>query len=185
MIGQRTASIGLDGMPHGLIEEMGQVGSLACGGVFRPLASSILEVSLVAWSSIITGKNPGEHGVFGFTDTAPGIYRVTFVNFHNRKAEPFWNREGGGRAVIINVPTTFPDREMNGVLIAGFVALGLERATYPHSLVPMLREMNYRVDVDSQSSQINEHVSARSGRTAPRSCLLSVCSQSYRVGKAA
>jgi predicted AlkP superfamily phosphohydrolase/phosphomutase len=54
--------------------------------------------------------------------------------------------------VIINVPMTYPAREMNGVLIAGFVALDLERATFPRSLVPTLQKMDYRVDVDSQKA---------------------------------
>ncbi|MGD2207397.1 MAG: alkaline phosphatase family protein, partial [Anaerolineae bacterium] len=37
-------------------------------------------------------------------------------------------------------------------LIAGFVALDLERATFPQCLVPTLQEMDYRVDVDSQKA---------------------------------
>jgi predicted AlkP superfamily phosphohydrolase/phosphomutase len=150
--------IGLDGMPYGLMHRfahdgtMPNLGALAEQSVFRQMASSIPEVSSVAWSSVITGANPGEHGVFGFTDVAPGTYRMTFPNYSALKAPPFWEREGSGRAVIINVPTTFPARPMNGVHIAGFVALDLERATYPASLVPVLEEMDYRVDVDSQKA---------------------------------
>lgn len=145
-------------MPYDLMKELGRngtmpnFGALSHEGVFRPMASSIPEVSSVAWSSIITGTNPGEHGIYGFTDIAPGTYRTTFPNFGSLKATPFWEREESGRSVIVNVPTTFPAREMNGVLIAGFVALDLERATYPRSLVPMLNEMGYRVDVDSQKA---------------------------------
>jgi len=116
------------------------------------MASSIPEISSVAWSSVITGKNPGEHGVFGFTDVAPDSYRRTFPNFSSLKAVPFWDRKNAGRSVIINVPTTYPAEEMNGVLIAGFVALDLERATYPRTLVPKLKELKYKVDVDSQKA---------------------------------
>lgn len=145
-------------MPYGLMDEfahdgtMPNFGTLVDEGIFRQMTSSIPEVSSVAWSSIITGANPGEHGVFGFTDVAPGTYRTTFPNYSNLKVKPFWEREGSGRSVIINVPTTFPAREMNGVHIAGFVALDLERATSPPSLVPTLEEMDYRVDVDSQKA---------------------------------
>ncbi len=131
---------------------MPNLGALVREGLFRPMASSIPEVSSVAWSSIITGTNPGEHGVYGFTDIAPGTYRLTFPNFSTLRAKPFWERESSGRAVIINVPTTYPARGMNGVLIAGFVALDLARATFPRSLVPKLQEMDYRVDVDSQKA---------------------------------
>jgi predicted AlkP superfamily phosphohydrolase/phosphomutase len=133
-------------------DTMPSFGTLTRQSVFRPMASSIPEVSSVAWSSVITGANPGEHGVYGFTDVAPGTYRTTFPNYRNLKVKPFWERAGSGRSVIINVPTTFPAREMRGAHIAGFVALDLERATYPRSLVPTLRDLDYRVDVDSQKA---------------------------------
>lgn len=145
-------------MPYGLMDRfahdgtMPRFGALTRKGVFREMASSIPEVSSVAWSSVITGSNPGQHGVYGFTDIAPNTYRTTFPNYCNLKAKPFWEKKGSGRSVIINVPTTFPAREMHGVHIAGFVALDLERATYPKSLVPTLRDLDYRVDVDSQKA---------------------------------
>lgn len=129
---------------------MPNTGALIGEGVFRQMESSIPEVSSVAWSSIITGTNPGEHGIFGFTDFAPGTYRVIFPNFADLKTSPFWKREGSGKSVIINVPFTYPAGRLNGILIAGFVALDLQRATYPSTLVPQLEKMGYRVDVDSQ-----------------------------------
>jgi len=155
---KRTVIIGLDGMPHRLIKDLSENGTMPSvkalveEGVFRQIESSIPEVSSVAWSSIITGKSPGEHGIFGFTDLAPGTYRTVYPNFSTLKTAPFWERKNSGRSVIINVPATYPARELNGVLIAGFVALDLEKATYPRSLVPRLQEMDYRVDVDSQKA---------------------------------
>jgi predicted AlkP superfamily phosphohydrolase/phosphomutase len=38
------------------------------------------------------------------------------------------------------------------VLIAGFVALDLRRAVYPASLLPVLNEMGYRIDVDANKA---------------------------------
>ena len=156
LMARRTVVIGLDGMPYRLIKDLSENGTmphtqtLIEEGVFRQMASSIPEISSVAWSSIITGKNPAEHGIFGFTDFAPGTYRMTFPSFNSLKAAPFWEREGSGRSVIINVPATYPARELNGVLIAGFVALDLQKAVYPTSLMPQLTSVNYRVDVDYQ-----------------------------------
>jgi predicted AlkP superfamily phosphohydrolase/phosphomutase len=37
---------------------------------------------------------------------------------------------------------------LNGVLVAGFVALNLEKATFPPTFVPKLEELDYRIDVD-------------------------------------
>lgn len=155
MVERRVIIVGIDGAPYRLIKGLAEndimpnVKTLIESGVFKQMASSIPEISSVAWSSVITGANPGVHGVFGFTDLAPGSYRRIFPNFSMLKATPFWERDGAGKAVVINVPMTFPARALNGIMIAGFVALDLERATYPRALVPKLKEMDYRVDVDA------------------------------------
>jgi predicted AlkP superfamily phosphohydrolase/phosphomutase len=150
----RTVLIGLDGVPYGTIKHLAEIGVMKNlgqvieEGIFRQMSSSIPEISSIAWSSIITGKNPGEHGIYGFIDLHPGTYRMYFPNFSNLKAPPFWAADNGN-FVIINVPSTYPARELNGVLIAGFVALNLQKAVYPAGLISKLNEMGYQVDVDS------------------------------------
>src|SRR3989338_8331216 len=116
-------------------------------GQFKKMQSSLPEVSCVAWSSIITGKNPAEHGIFGFTDLFPGTYNLKFPNFNDLKSQPFWNLVDG-KSIIINVPSTYPVSEMNGVHISGFVSIELEKSVYPKFLVAKLKEMDYRLDVD-------------------------------------
>ena len=156
MTKKRTVIIGLDGVPYHLIRElsgdgtMPNVGTLIAEGVFRQMGSSIPEISSVAWSSIITGVNPGKHGIFGFIDLAPESYSTVFPSFNTLKAVPFWQRDDASRSVIINVPSTYPATRLKGILIAGFVALDLKKATYPPSLVPQLKSMDYRIDVDFQ-----------------------------------
>ena len=119
----RLVIIGLDGMPYRLIRNLAEKGTmpnmkrLIEEGVFRQMESSIPEVSSVVWSSIITGTNPGVHGIFGFTDLAPGTYRIIFPNFNSLKAKPFWERGRSGSSVIINVPGTYPARPLDGVLL--------------------------------------------------------------------
>lgn len=153
---RRLLILGLDGIPHRLISEtaasgvMPNVRDLVSEGAFRRMSSSIPEVSCVSWSSIITGRNPGEHGIFGFTDVMPGGYGVRFPNYASLAVPPFWETHPNRSAVILNVPSTYPARPMNGAHIAGFVAPKLERAVYPDALLPTLAEMKYRIDVDSQ-----------------------------------
>lgn len=154
----RTIIVGLDGVPYGVIKHLTDTGLMKNlvhiieGGVFRQMGSSIPEISSIAWSSIITGKNPGEHGIYGFMDLTPGTYRLFFPNFFNLKSSPFWNIENNKRSIIINVPSTYPARELNGVLISGFVALNINKAVYPPELVPKLMEMDYQIDVDSNKA---------------------------------
>lgn len=153
----RIIIIGLDGVPFGMIEKMAQTGvmpnmaRLISQGIFRQMHSSIPEVSSVAWSSMITGANPAEHKIFGFTDLMDNSYRMTFPNFNDLKAPPFWE-QWEGKSVIMNVPSTYPVHEMNGVHIAGFVAINFEKSIHPKSIVHNLKDMDYRLDVDSQKA---------------------------------
>ena len=124
---------------------------LIAQSIFKKMHSSIPEVSSVAWSSLITGKNPGQHGIFGFTDLFPDSYKMRFPNFNDLKASPFWD-QWQGKSIIINVPSTYPVRETNGVLISGFVSIDFEKSVYPKSLIPQLKDLDYRLDVDSQKA---------------------------------
>jgi predicted AlkP superfamily phosphohydrolase/phosphomutase len=147
--------IGIDGVPFDLIDEMSRENimpnfqKLKNTGVFTKMRSAIPEISSVAWSSIITGKNPAEHGIYGFTELKENSYDLGFPNFSNLKSPAFWHQNSDKRHVIINVPSTFPVQMMNGVHISGFVSLDLASSVYPRELLPKLEEFDYRVDVDS------------------------------------
>jgi predicted AlkP superfamily phosphohydrolase/phosphomutase len=153
----RTIIIGLDGVPFEMLKGLAQTGvmpktaDLISQGTFKKMLSSIPEVSSVAWSSVITGTNPGQHGIFGFTDLLPDSYEIFFPNFTNLKAKPFWE-EQQRPSVIINVPSTYPVSAINGVLISGFVSIDFDKSIYPPTVAAKLRSMDYRLDVDSQKA---------------------------------
>jgi len=163
----RNIIIGLDGVPFRLIEHLTAAGTMPNlrdtinEGVFLQMASSVPAISSVAWSSIITGANPGQHGVYGFTDLAPGAYRLRFLSFNDLKVAPFWLDSRNGRSIIINVPSTYPAKKLNGALIAGFVAPDLTRATFPPSLIPTLEALNYQIDVDTEKAHQSKELFLR------------------------
>ncbi|MBA7617913.1 hypothetical protein ES703_25231 [subsurface metagenome] len=144
-------------MPFGMIKDFAETGvmpntaELISQGIFKKMYSSIPEVSSVAWSSMITGENPGRHGIFGFMDLFPDSYKMRFPNFNDLKAPPFWDA-WEGKSVIINVPATYPVRKMKGVLISGFVSIDLEKSVHPKSLIGPLKDLDYRLDVDAQKA---------------------------------
>lgn len=152
---KRTIIIGIDGVPFELMADlsdrgvMPNFGRLRERGVFSKMRSAIPEISSVAWSSIITGKNPGEHGIFGFTEIIPGSYALSFPDFSSLKQPAFWHKNPDKKCVILNVPSTYPAKELNGVHVSGFISLDLERAVRPITYLPELNQMNYQVDVDS------------------------------------
>lgn len=147
--------IGLDGVPFELLrdlsdrEVMPNTKKILNQGILKKMTSSIPDVSSVAWSSIITGKNSAQHGIFGFTDLQPHTYRLYFPNFSNLQSSPFWDKLSR-KSVIMNVPSTYPVKPMNGVCISGFVSIDFEKSVYPVSLVPKLKELEYRLDVNSE-----------------------------------
>ncbi len=170
---KHTVLIGLDGVPHSLVMRLAEKGimprlaELIRNSECRRMMSSIPEISSVAWSSMMTGTGPGTHGIFGFTELRPGSYALTFPNFRNLAAEPFWKsmNRAGRRTCIINMPSTYPAAPLDGILVAGFVAIDLEKSAYPASLVPLLREMEYETDVNaeiahSDIARFMEHVNS-------------------------
>src|SRR4029079_16872484 len=69
---KRVVILGLDGLDHGLTQQLlddGQLPHLAAlraQGCFKPLGSTLPPISPVAWSSFQTGVNPGKHNIFDF-----------------------------------------------------------------------------------------------------------------------
>ncbi len=155
---KRKIIIGIDGVPYHIMEELSDKGimpnfkSLRKDGVFKKMASSLPEISSVSWSSIITGKNPGEHGIYGFTDILPGTYTMSFPNYKSLREKPFWEKEKDKKHVIINVPATYPPNEINGFIVSGFVSLDLNRSVQPQNYVETLNDMDYSIDVDSKKA---------------------------------
>jgi predicted AlkP superfamily phosphohydrolase/phosphomutase len=151
----RNVILGIDGIPYELMKNlsdkdiMPNFKELCKNYIFLRLKSSIPHISSVSWSSIITGKNPGEHGIFGFTDIIRNTYSLSFPNFNTLKCKPFWHNKPSQRHIILNVPSTYPAKELNGIHIAGFVALDLKKATYPMEYVEFLKNLKYEIDIDT------------------------------------
>jgi len=154
-LGKKAVIIGLDGVPHSLLVHYMEQGimphlrEMTSQGLLLPMDSTLPEVSSVAWSSFMTGKNPAEHGIFGFMELDKKTYEFIFPNFLSIKAPTFWE-ELGVPAVACNIPQTYPARPMNGVLISGFVALDMVKAVYPKRVYDILHGMGYQLDVKSQ-----------------------------------
>ena len=159
--GKRVVLIGVDGTPCTLVRRFIEDGTMPCvaqlvpRGTLLQMDTSIPDISSVAWTSFMTGANPGRHGVYGFLDLQPNSYKIYFPNSRHIQSETLWDVAGraGRRSIVINVPSTYPARPLNGMLVSGFVAIDLNKATYPQELVPKLRELDYRIDVDARKIQ--------------------------------
>lgn len=160
---KRVCVIGLDGVPYSLLLDLAQKGimpamaQLLNSGYLHRMKASLPEISAVSWTDFMTGTNPGTHGIFGFRDLKEGSYEYCYPNFSYLKKETFWDKLGdkNKKCIIINQPSTYPARKINGILISGFVALELSRAVYPLSLIAYLEKTGYEIDIDISKSRNN------------------------------
>ncbi len=149
--------LSIDGVPHGLIKHMLDTGimpnlaKLASKNPLRKMRSVQPTVSCVAWASYATGKNPGKHGLYGFIDKREGTFQLMFPNAATLNAENIWQilSKEGKRVFGMNVPSTYPPRPVNGVLIGGFLSPSIDKAVYPREVADYLKSIDYRIDSDA------------------------------------
>lgn len=139
---RRVLVIGLDGLDPRRVERLMREGRLpnfariASQGSFGRLGSTNPPISPVAWSTFLTGVNPGKHGIFDFVARDPRTYlpklssaEVTakFTGMGRRahvrglrRSTPFWKLLGqhGVRSTILRVPITFPPEPFDGTLLS-------------------------------------------------------------------
>jgi len=126
--------IGMDGATFDLIDpwiEQGRLPALAVclrKGTRSRLLSTPLSNSAQAWSSFITGKNPGKHGIYDFFETLSDSYGVRFLNASFRKGRSLWRlvNHAGKKVGVLNVPITYPAEVVNGFLIPGLDSPGID-----------------------------------------------------------
>jgi predicted AlkP superfamily phosphohydrolase/phosphomutase len=160
---KQACVVGLDGVPCTLLQTMMENGvmprtrEIVSRGVLRPMTVTLPEISSVSWSTFMTGKNPGAHGIFGFTDLRKGTYELRFPTFRDLGTETIWDLVGkhGGRSVVINQPSTYPAKEIPGVLISGFVSVDMDKSVQPKRHLAMLARHGYRVDIDTDKCRDN------------------------------
>ena len=161
---KKVLVIGIDGLPQDLLIGMMDKGVMKglrsimeSGYRVHPMKASLPEISSVSWTSFMTGVNPGEHGIFGFTHLEPHSYKLHFTNSKDIQAPTFWQILSKNRKVkktlVINVPSTYPAFPIEGLLVSGFVAVDFEKAVYPSSYIPILRDMNYIIDVEAEKAR--------------------------------
>ena len=133
---QRVAVIGLDGATFDLIEPGVESGELPTfrrlmeQGAYGRLRSTIHPLSPQAWTTFMTGKNAGKHGVFDFLVKKPGSYRFALTHGGHRRGATLWKllSRAGKRCLVINVPFTYPPEPVKGVMISGFDAPRADRS---------------------------------------------------------
>lgn len=163
-VGNKVFVLGIDGFDWKLlrsyIEErhLPRFKRLLNEAVGGGLTSTIPPITGSAWASLVTGKNPGKHGIFDFFYRQDGTYDMTPVNSSNRCEKAIWDilSKKCKRVVVVNIPGTYPPQKVRGVMVTGKLTPSEKNVfTYPPSLSSKLREKNYIIHMREVYSEGN------------------------------
>ena len=142
--GPRVAVIGLDcGAPQLLFEDLaGEVPNLSklfAQGMHGDLESITPPITVPAWACAMTGKTPGELGIYGFRNRKDTSYDGLQVATSLSVKDPaVWDVLGGQgkRSLLIGVPPGFPPpKEFPGWRVACFLTPpSADHYAYPTAL---------------------------------------------------
>lgn len=112
--------------------------SLMEKGLWGELESTIPAITVPAWMSMMTSKNPGKLGFYGFRNRANYSYdEMFYANSLAVKEPTVWDvlSQAGKQSVVVSVPQTYPPKPVNGSLIGCFLTPDTDSEfTYPPEL---------------------------------------------------
>jgi predicted AlkP superfamily phosphohydrolase/phosphomutase len=141
----KVVVIGLDAATWTVIRpwmaegKMPNLAKLMKAGVSGALESILPPITPPAWTSFMTGKNPGKHGIFHFVETEHGGYAMNYANATSRRSQTVWKllNDAGYSVGTMNIPFTYPPERLNGFQISG---MDTPSETSPFIHPPELRE---------------------------------------------
>jgi len=147
---KKVIIIGVDGATPDLInkwikqDKLPNFKKIQKNGVYGKLKSTIPPFSAPAWTSIVTGCNPGKHGIYGFEKTVD--QKSHLITSKYRKVPAIWNYLTylGKKSIIINVPVSYPPVKINGAMITGLLTPSPDSDfTYPESIKKRLQKGDF------------------------------------------
>ena len=145
--------IGLDAGSWNIIQPLVNEGKLPTikklieRSVWGDLKSCEYFYTSPAWKCYSTGKNPGKLGAIGWWSFDKSEKSISLVTSKSFKSRELWDILGkhGLKCGTINMPLTFPPKEINGVMITG-PPHSDEGCTYPPELEKEIKEEGYKVN---------------------------------------
>ena len=141
--GRKVMVIGLDCAPPEHIfdeyaDEIPNLTKLKENGVWGPMESIIPPITVPAWMCMMTSKDPGTLGIYGFRNRKDHSYDgLAFATSWAVKEPTVWDilSEAGKQCIVMSVPPSYPPKPLNGVQIGCFLTPNNEADyTYPKEL---------------------------------------------------
>ncbi len=147
----RVVIIGLDGATFHVLDPlirqgvMPFLGRFIAEGARAGLRTIVPALTPPAWTSLMTGRSPGHHGVFDFfrMDSRDSRH-IRFATSNDVACETIWSAASrqGRRVTTLNYPLMFPAPRIDGSVVAGWVPWKqLRLACHPEGLFDRLRAL--------------------------------------------
>jgi predicted AlkP superfamily phosphohydrolase/phosphomutase len=145
----KTLLIGLDGATFDVLDPLMEQGvmpflkTFLAEGVRAGLRTIVPPLTPPAWTSLMTGRTPGQHGVFDFFRMdSPESRHIRFFNSNDVQCETIWTlaSAAGLRTTTLNFPAMFPPPRISGYVVPGWVPWKqLRLACWPEGLFDKLK----------------------------------------------
>lgn len=145
--------IGLDGATFSILDPLMAQGNMPflqkflARGVRAGLRTIIPPLTPPAWTSLMTGRSPGYHGVFDFFRMESSESRlIRFSTSHDVRCETIWSMASRNelKVTALNFPSMFPAPKLSGYVIPGWVPWRqLRLACAPPNLFDRLKSLSW------------------------------------------
>jgi predicted AlkP superfamily phosphohydrolase/phosphomutase len=148
----QTVLVGLDGATFTVLNPLFAAGEMPflrefiAGGAHAELMSTVHPITPAAWTSMITGRTPGNHGIFDFIhcrQSGDGVFFSLNMSYDIR-CPTIWSilSRRGMRVANLNFPVSFPAEPINGICVPGFVHWRhLKQSVYPPAFFEQMKAM--------------------------------------------
>lgn len=145
----RLIIIGLDCMEPSLVfeqwrQDLPNLSRLMSQGSYGRMESSIPAITVPAWSCMMSGRDPGELGIYGFRNRRDrGYSSMAISDGRAVKVPRLWDMLGdaGWTVTALSVPGTSPPYEVNGSMVSCFLTPNTDMPfTHPPELTDQIRE---------------------------------------------
>lgn len=147
-----TLLIGLDGATFSILDHLMENGTMPFlkefvgKGVRADLLSTPNPLTPPAWISLVTGRSPGNHGVFDFiwAEQRKADHYFTLYNFRDIQCETIWSMVSrqNGSVWTLNFPFMSPPPAGSGIIVPGFVSWRhLRRNVYPREFYDEMKTL--------------------------------------------
>ena len=126
---------------------------LMAEGIYGELESTIPPITVPAWMCMMSSRDPGEIGVYGFRNRKDYTYdALAIANSYAVKVPTLWDLLGQAekKSVVLGVPLTYPARPFPGWMVTSFLTPTRDSQwTFPRRLTREIDQVtsDYMIDI--------------------------------------